>query len=142
MFDDDSGKLNGSAAMYALIAERDKGDFAQSPPFTLAGADDRTIPLEPADGVDDLPYLPDVLARGAAFRNLPGSGDKTRGKVAPDGGAAAPVAFETLDDPNPRSGSATMVSYGGESDWQEMQPFRFALEEGSEHRSGTGRAAC
>ncbi len=67
-----AGKLNGSAAMYALIAERDKGDFAQSPPFTLAGEDDRTIPLEPADSVDDLPYLPDVLARGAALPQPPG----------------------------------------------------------------------
>ena len=130
MFDDASGKLNGSASMYALIAERDKGDFAESPPFTLAGQAGRTIPLEPGDSVDALPYLPDVLARGAAFRNLPGSGDKTRGRVAPDGGAANPVAYETLGDPNPRSGSATMVSYGGESDWQKMQPFRFALEEG------------
>lgn len=130
MFDDGAGKLNGSAAMYALIAERDKGDFAQSAPFTLAGEDGRTIPLEPADSVYALPYLPDVLARGAAFRNLPGSGEKTRGEVAPDGGAAAPVPYETLVDPNPRAGSATMVSYGGDTDWQEMVPFRFALEEG------------
>jgi hypothetical protein len=130
MFDDATGKLNGSAAMYALIAERDKGDFAQSAPFTLAGEDGRTIPLEPGDSVDALPYLPDVLARGAAFRNLPGSGDRTRGKVGPDGSAAAPVPYETLVDANPRAGSATMVSYGAETDWQEMLPFRFALEEG------------
>ena len=76
MFDDGTGKLNGSAATYALIAERDKGDFAELATVRPAGEDGRTIPLEPDDSVDDLPYLPDVLARGAAFRNLPGSGDK------------------------------------------------------------------
>jgi hypothetical protein len=80
--------------------------------------------------VGALPYLPDVLARGAAFRNLPGSGDRARGKVGPDGSATAAVPYVTLDDPNPRAGSATLVSYGGDSDWQDVHPFRFALEEG------------
>jgi hypothetical protein len=41
MFDDDSGKST-EAPRYALIAARDK-EIAQSPPFTLAGEDDRMI---------------------------------------------------------------------------------------------------
>jgi hypothetical protein len=131
MLDDAAGHLNGGAAMWQLLADRDKGDFAESPPFELAGEKNRRIPLEPAATLGDLPYLPDVLARGAAFRDLPESGSWTRGRVAPGGGAEAPVAYVTLDDPNPRAGSATLVSFGGEADWQQMRPFRLALAEGA-----------
>lgn len=132
MFDDASGRLDGSAAMWSLISDLDKSDFAQSPPFPLEGVEKRTVPLESKESVEVLPYLPDVLARGAAFRNLPSSGEGTRAMVTPDGFRARPVPYETIDDPNPRSGSATMVSYGGGDDWQEMLPFRLALEEGEQ----------
>lgn len=132
MLDDSSGRLNGSPAMWTLLSELDQGDFPQSPPFKLAGEDNRTIPLMPDEKLAGLPYLPDVLARGAAFRNLPGSGDRTRGKVAPAPASTgtAPVPYEPLGDPNPRPGTATLVGYAGEEDWRETIPFRFVLEEG------------
>src|SRR5262249_15249523 len=60
------------------------------------------VPLEPAAKVDPLPYLPDPLARAATFRNLPGTPAK----------------------------SATRIEFGGRDDWQNVKPFRLALEHG------------
>jgi len=72
MFDDENGKLIATQAMYDLIKARDEGDFQQTPsPVSVAGQE-QTFPLEPSASIDALPYLPDLLARGAALRDLPG----------------------------------------------------------------------
>ena len=127
MFDGPDGKLVSSAAMYALIAERDGGQLQQ---YTaeIAGAT-RQMPLEPGDAIDPLPYLPDVLARGVALRDLPGAGDGTIGRLSLPDDPASTLAYLPLDDPNPRPGSATLVDFGGTDDWQRVRPVRLALRD-------------
>jgi hypothetical protein len=123
MFDEPGGKLVNSAAMYNLIAARDKGELNQTE-IAVAGHLQK-FPLEPEAQIDPLPYLPDVLAHGIALRDLPGTGSGTLGLVAP-GGA---LEFQELRDPNPRPGSATLIGFGGSEDWQQMLPVRLALGE-------------
>ncbi len=122
MFDDPSGKLVNSAAIYNLIAARDQGELAQVE-MEIAGHVQK-FPLEPAAQIDPLPYLPDVLARGVALRNLPGTATGTLGLV---GGGS--LLFQPLNDPNPRAGSAALIGFGGSEDWQKMRPLRLALGE-------------
>ena len=128
MFDDASGKLKSDAASRQLIAERDAGELHQSEPIEIAGQE-KAFPLETSDRLDTLPYLPDPLARGAAFRDLPGAFNAAVGKVTPDSGVAAPVNYQVLNDPNPRSGSATLISFGDSGDWQKTVGFRLTLAE-------------
>jgi hypothetical protein len=87
--------------------------------------------VEAAAQIDPLPYLPDPLARAAAFRNLPGTEGTTIGRVAPGAGAAQTVAYQPIPDAQPRPGTATIVEFGGRSDWQQVKPFRLALADGS-----------
>ena len=89
------------------------------------------VPLEPGATIDALPYLPDLLARGAAIRDLPGSPTPTVGRAAPDAAAAGPVAYAVLTDINPRPGSATLVSFNAGTDWEQTLGFRLALAETS-----------
>jgi hypothetical protein len=123
MFDDASGKIVSSAAMYHLIEERDKNDLKQIK--VEVQGQEQEFPLEKDEQIDPLPYLPDVLSRGIALRDLPGSADGTIGRV--DAGGA--LTYAALNDPNPRPGSATIVEFGGADDWQEMLPLRLALAE-------------
>jgi hypothetical protein len=127
MFDDAAGKLKNDAATYQLIADRDAAEF-NTAQIDVKGKLNH-YPLEVDDRIDQLPYLPDPLSRGAAIRDLPGSQAGAIGKVSPDSGAAGPVDYEGLDDPNPRPGSATLVSFGDSGDWQDTRGFRFRLDE-------------
>ena len=122
MLDDPSGKLVNSAAMYDLVAARDKGELNQIE-MKVAGHVQK-FPLEPATQIAPLPYLPDVLARGVALRDLPGTAPGTLGLVD-----AGNLQFQSLIDPNPRAGSAALIGFGGSADWQDMQPLRLALGE-------------
>ena len=128
MFDDATGKLKSDAATWQLIAERDAGEFQQTPPIDVAGQQ-KIFPLEPGARIDALPYLPDPLSRGAAIRDLPGTPTEAIGKAAPGPGAAAQVNYDALSDPNPRPGSATLLSFGDSGDWQQTLGFRLALAE-------------
>jgi hypothetical protein len=129
MFDDANGKLVKTQAMYDLIAKRDGGTFNHVE--VMVAGQNKRFPLESGAAVDVLPYLPDVLARGAALRDLPGTPDLTLASVEPGTDPVAPVPYETLDDANPRTGSVTLISFGGSADWQKLQPFRLALADGS-----------
>lgn len=128
MFDDSNGKLNPAPGMWQLIAERDKGELKHVQ-AQVAGEMKR-FPLETDARLDSLPYLPDVLARGAALRDLPGAPGFTRGTAAPGALPKTELAYQALDDPNPRPGSAALISFGGEGDWQKLLPFRLALADG------------
>jgi hypothetical protein len=128
MFDDPSGKLNPAPGMWQLIKDRDKGELTHVD-IQVAGQQKR-VPLEAAARLDSLPYLPDVLARGAALRDLPGSPPAARGEVAPGAQPPEDLPYQSLDDPNPRPGSAALVSFGGQDDWQKLLPFRLALADG------------
>jgi hypothetical protein len=126
MFDDASGKLKSDAATWKLIGERDAGEVAHIT-LDVAGKESE-MPLEPAEQIDALPYLPDPLARGAAIRDLPGTPFGAVGRVGSDGGAAD-VDYEALADPSPRPGSATIVEFAGAENWEELTGFRLVLAE-------------
>lgn len=133
MFDDASGKLKSDPATWELIAKLDAGEFDQVE-IQIAGKiqdpeNPDKYPVEPAEKLDPLPYIPDPLSRGAAFRDLPGTPSAAIALVAPTGGAAAPIDYDLLSDPNPRPGSATMIEFGRDDDWQKTAGFRFALRE-------------
>jgi len=129
MFDDSNGKLVNNAAIYNLIGARDQGKYTHVQ-VEVAGAAKR-IPSEAGDTIDSLPYLPDVLARGAALRDLPGTPEGSLAFVAPGPGGPVPIPYPNLIDANPRPGSATLVSFGEPGDWQKLQPFRLALADGA-----------
>ena len=128
MFDDATGKLKNDAATWQLIADRDEGEF-QKTEISIAGGKPDKYPIEPGQSIDALPHLPDPLSRGAAIRDLPGTPSGTIGRAAPGAGAAAQVNYDALSDPNPRPGSATLLSFGDSGDWQRTLGFRFALAE-------------
>ena len=127
MFDDADGRLKSDPATWQLIAERDAGEF-QRAEIEVAGKTDQ-YPREPGESINTLPHLPDPLSRGAAIRDLPGTPSGTIGRVAPDDAAAEPVSYAPLGDPNPRPGSATLISFAGDDDWQLTRGFRLALAE-------------
>ncbi len=129
MFDDSNGKLVNNAAIYNLIGARDQGKYTHVQ-VEVAGQL-KEFPLEAGDTIDSLPYLPDVLARGAALRDLPGTPEGSLAFVAPGPGGPVPIPYPNLIDANPRPGSATLVSFGEPGDWQKLQPFRLALADGA-----------
>jgi hypothetical protein len=128
IFDDANGKLIGNAATWKLIGDRDAGEL-NTQSIAIASGPSKDYPVEPSDSIDPLPYFPDPLSRGAAIRDLSGAPSGAIGRVVPDTGAAAAVAYDFLSDPNPRQGSATLVSFGESGDWQKTRGFRFALAE-------------
>lgn len=128
MFDGPDGRLKSDAATWALAAARDEGKLATDT-FEIAGKVAPDVPIERGDSVDPLPYLPDLLSRGAAFRDLPGSGNATVGRAAPNDPAAGPITYSPLADINPRPGSATLISFNATDDWQQSTGFRLALAE-------------
>ncbi|MBD2731845.1 hypothetical protein H6G96_37630 [Nostoc sp. FACHB-892] len=129
MLDDATGKLNSSPALYNLLAAKDGVELNQIKVW-VAGQEQQ-FPLEASERIDSLPYIPDVLARGAALRDLPGTPNQSLGMVLPGTEANTVISYHQLDDPNPRPGSATLVSFGDEGDWQTLQPFRLALGDGN-----------
>ena len=129
MLDDVTGKLNPSPALYELLKAKDGAELKQTK-VRVAGQD-QEFPLETADRIDSLPYIPDVLASGAALRDLPGTPTISVGAVKPGPEPESPVVYNVLNDPNPPPGSATLISFGGEGDWQNRLPFRLALDEGN-----------
>lgn len=128
MFDDANGVLQSDPATWQLIGQRDAGELHQSEPIEVAGQS-KTFPLEPDATLAVLPYLPDPLAHGAALRDLPGSLEGGVGSATPGVGAAGSVEYTALSDPNPRPGSATLISFGESGDWQQTLGFRLALAE-------------
>jgi hypothetical protein len=125
MFDDAAGKLRGDPATYDLIKARDEGQFAQQ----AVPGQTQPLPVEPAAQAP-LPYLPDILARGAALRDLPGAGDGVSGAAGP-GASAEPIVYAPVADANPRPGSVTLVDFAGASDWTQTRPFRIVCADGS-----------
>ncbi len=128
MFDDAAGKLKADPATWQLIVERDAGELNQQS-IAVAGQAAQDYPVEAGEMIDALPYLPDPLAVGAALRDLPGAPGGTLARVQSDGGGAAAVDYVPLNDPNPRSGSATLVSFDGGGDWHNWAGIRLALAE-------------
>lgn len=112
MLDDSQGYLRGDAATYRMIIERDRGQFP-----TAGG-----VPIEPGTQLT-VPYLPDPLARGAAFANLPNTPANTRGEVA--GGR---LSYQTPPDVQPDTESVTCIDFHAK--WPDSQAFLIRLAEG------------
>ncbi|HZY51005.1 MAG TPA: hypothetical protein VFE64_14640 [Devosia sp.] len=125
MFDDATGKLKGDAATYALIKTRDEGQFAQQ----AVPGQSQPMPIETAAQAQ-VPYLPDVLARGAALRDLPGTGNGMSGTADP-GSSATPIVYSETADANPRPGSVTLVDFAAAADWTQARPFRIVCADGT-----------
>jgi hypothetical protein len=136
MFDGPDGKLKTDPATWSLAVARDEGKLATDS-FQIAGKLAENVALEAGESVDPLPYLPDLLSRGAAIRDLPGTGNATVGRASPADPAAGAIAYSTLADINPRRGSATLISFNATADWQQSGGFRLALAE----PTGPGNAA-
>jgi hypothetical protein len=125
MYDDAAGKLRADAATYALIKQRDEGKL-KTEPVTGQKVE---MPIDRNDQAT-IPYLPDRLARGAALRDLPGSGEGTSA-TADAATDANPIDYAPVADANPRPGSVTLVDFAGADDWTKAKPFRLALADGS-----------
>jgi hypothetical protein len=131
MFDDANGKLIRTPAMWQLIKQRDESTFHQEEfDEIVIDGKKQSYPVEFGAQIDPLPYLPDPLARSAAFRNLPGTPSASIGRAVRGVGAEQPITYQILADPQPRPGSATIIEFGGRTDWQEVKPFRLALADG------------
>ena len=65
-FDDASGKLKSDAATWKLIADRDQGELNMVKIAVAGGDPEKEYPLEPGETMDELPFFPDPLSRGAA----------------------------------------------------------------------------
>jgi hypothetical protein len=140
-FDDAGGKLKSDAATWKLIADRDRGEL-QKKKIIIKGRvepvpDDGSneYPVEPNDSIDPLPFFPDPLSRGAALRDLPGTPSGAIGRAVPDTGADARVEYNLLSDPNPRPGSATLISFGESGDWKQTRGFRLILVDPPPHQT-------
>lgn len=121
-FDDETGHVRGDAATYRMIRERDAAQLNQ----------DGEVPAEPDEQLM-VPYLPDVLARGAALRGLPGVPEGTIGTVTDEG----QLIYRPMELLQPSS--VTQVGFGPASEWPAMQPFRLVLQEGSDRPTWDAR---
>lgn len=137
IFDDAGGRLIGDAATWKLIADRDAGELPTQS-VAIASGPAKAYPVEPGGSIDPLPFFPDPLSRGAAIRVLPGTPSGAIGRAIPDTGAAAAVAYDFLSDPNPRPGSATLISFGESGDWRKTRGFRLVLAEPAKNQTDLG----
>src|SRR6185503_6766454 len=90
MLDDESGRLKGDAATYALLKQRDDEGGSQFPRAPVPGQPGE-LPVVPDEAIASLPYVPDPLARFAALRDLPGAPEHTVGTAA-----TGPLAYRRL----------------------------------------------
>jgi len=109
------GKLNPDAATYSLITQRDS--FA----IPVHGKD----PLVPGSTFD-VGYLPDPIARGAAFRELPNTPNDADGRSGPKG-----LSYSVVPGVDTRPGSVTFIDFGSKP-WPHAEAFRLLLVEGSQ----------
>lgn len=127
MFDDASGNLKSDHATWNLIVQRDAAELKKSK-IAVKGKTDK-YPLDPDELINPLPFLPDPLSRGAAIRDLPGTPTYSIGRAEPDSGPSKKVTYQLLNDPNPRLGSATLISFGNSGNWKKTLGFLFRLAE-------------
>jgi hypothetical protein len=112
VLDDAQGRLKGDAATYTMIATRDAYDLPNQGGIAIV-----------SDPTLDVGYLPDPLARGAAFRSLPGTVADQEGRIV-----NSLLTYATLPDAQPLSDSVTYIGFG--SQWPGRQSFRILMLEG------------
>ncbi|MBV9791421.1 MAG: YncE family protein [Chloroflexi bacterium] len=119
----DNGTLKADLATYTMLRTKDDGQFKTQP----VGSGKEPMPVEPAAQLA-LPYLPDPLSRGAAFRDLPGAPDGTVGTLTKQG----TLVFTPLPDIKVRGGSAAQIGWGSADTWPELRPFRLVIQGGNQ----------
>jgi hypothetical protein len=112
VLDDSSGHLKGDSATYNLLITRDE---AEIPTVNKVPTDTRAQATTP--------YLPDPIARGAAFRNLPNTRSNTDGEVV-----QGALTYANPPQVEYRPGSVTHLSFG--TAWPDRVPFRMVIAEG------------
>ena len=112
---DIKGKLDGGAATYNLITQRDSFEIP------VQGQD----PLVPGPTFE-VGYFPDPIGRGAALRDLPNAPSNTNGLTSANG-----LSYSTLPDVDTRPGSVTFVDFGA-GQWPDVPAFRLLLVEGKQ----------
>jgi hypothetical protein len=114
MLDDAQGYLRGDAATYRIIIERDNGE--------LPSADE--APIEPGSQLT-VPYLPDPIARGASFANLPNTPANTIGVVA-----NGRLSYSPPPDVEAGSGSGSVTRIDFAASWPDSRAFLIRLTDG------------
>ncbi|MGA7409600.1 MAG: hypothetical protein WBW33_03885 [Bryobacteraceae bacterium] len=120
---DVKGKLDGSAATYTEITQRDGFNFP-----TVKDPKLNEAPLVPGAALD-IGYFPDPFARGAALRNLPNTPGDSDGRIGSKG-----LAYATLPEVDARPGSVTFIDFGTQP-WPNANAFRLLVMEGSQQPS-------
>ncbi|PWT85161.1 MAG: hypothetical protein C5B56_14465 [Proteobacteria bacterium] len=120
---DVNGKLDGSAATYAEITNRDAFNLP-----TIKDSKLNEAPLVPGPTLD-VGYFPDPFARGAALRNLPNTPGDTDGRIGSKG-----LVYKTLAEVDARRGSVTFIDFGTQP-WPNASAFRLLLMEGNQQPS-------
>lgn len=146
LFDSSNGTLKGNLATYRLIKDKDENggefktveDASVDPPVK--------VPVEPDERLRPLPYLPDPLSRGAAMRNLPGTGRHTLGRECgrrfPNGSEqfCRELSYYPLPATAKHYDSVTKIRFGSTDRWPEdksftlwpeTRAFKLKLSEGS-----------
>lgn len=113
-FDGPDGRIRGDEGTHAMIHRRDAAQLAL----------DGDTPIEPAPQLV-VSHLPDVLARGAALRDLPGVPHGATATVDDTGRLV--VSFAAGPG---RPGSATLIGFGDADRWPDMLAFRLVVAEG------------
>jgi hypothetical protein len=114
VLDGPDGKLKGGTATYNKLTAADAYKIP-----TVDG-----IPLVTSPNLP-VKYLPDPMAMGVAFRDLPNTPDNSNGQV--DGNK---MLYTRLTDVQPRAGSVTHISFG-RGKWPDRRSFRLAIAEGT-----------
>ena len=113
MFDDAKGKPKGDAATFQMIVQRDNFQFPEKD----------GVPIDPSPLLN-VGYLPDPIARGAAWRDLPNAPDDTNGRITNNA-----LVYKVLPDVQGRPGSVTFIDFG--TAWPQRQPFLLTIVEGT-----------
>jgi hypothetical protein len=126
LFDASIGTGNDLDRTYSLAC-RDAGSLSDLPgaPAGTPAPDGDPVHSEPKMLVT---YLPDPLAAGVIFHNLPGAPD---GSVLRAGSDLQSAALPQLRDPTKAIRSITRVDFGPSSAWPDLLTFRLQLAEGN-----------
>jgi len=98
-----------------------------------------------------VPYLPDPLARGVAFADLPGvppsvpAPDGSMGLMVGELDATAGLSFQPVSMPDPVRAhvrSITRIDFGPSGNWPDVLPFRLQLREPPRDAQGQSLAAA
>jgi hypothetical protein len=112
VIDDAQGHLKGDSNTYNMLTTRDAASIPSENQVPIIRGAQATAP-----------YLPDPIARGAAFRNLPNTRSNTDGAIV-----QGALAYSVSPQVEYRPGSVTHVGFG--TGWPDRKPFRMVIAEG------------